>query len=414
MTASPHGSRTPRSRAASHDRDRHRLPRCHPRRVHGRARASRSWARRRRRRRSTALSRRRGCRSTSPASTELLRTQPRHRPAAASRRRYDEIAAVRRRPLHLRRHAAERRARTPPTSATSTPRRARSRRCSPAPPGRRQVDGAGRHGRAARRAPRRAGPGRRRRRAGLEPRVPARGLRGRGHAAPGPARVRRRSATGPTPRAPARGLRAPILEAGTPVRRHRLRDRRAGEGRRQRVPRHEDLVHQRDGRGVRGDRRRRDQARRGARRTTTRIGRRSSTPASASAAAACPRTSAPSWPAPASSASTRRCRSCARSTRSTCGAAARDGRPGAARPLGGDVPRHARRASSARRSSRTRDDIRDSPALDVARPDPAPGRGRSRVYDPKAMDNARQLLPRAGLRATARSTPRRARTSCCS
>ena len=37
---------------------------------------------------------------------------------------------------------------------------------------------------------------------------------------------------------------------------HGLRDRRAGEGRRQRLPRHEDLVHQRDGRDRRGDRRR--------------------------------------------------------------------------------------------------------------------------------------------------------------
>ena len=44
-------------------------------------------------------------------------------------------------------------------------------------------------------------------------------------------------------------------------------------------------------------------------------------PGSASAAAACPRTSARSWPAPRNSGSTRPCRSCAKWTRSTCAAA---------------------------------------------------------------------------------------------
>ncbi len=38
---------------------------------------------------------------------------------------------------------------------------------------------------------------------------------------------------------------------------HRLRDRRAGQGRRQRLLGHQDLLHQRDGRGLRGHRRRR-------------------------------------------------------------------------------------------------------------------------------------------------------------
>ena len=46
-----------------------------------------------------------------------------------------------------------------------------------------------------------------------------------------------------------------------PRRQDRLRDRGAGEGRGELVPRHEDLVHQRDGRGVRGDRRGRHAAR---------------------------------------------------------------------------------------------------------------------------------------------------------
>ena len=54
-----------------------------------------------------------------------------------------------------------------------------------------------------------------------------------------------------------REVYATALDARHPGRRDRLRHRRAGQGRRQRVPRHQDLVHQRDGRGVRGDRRRR-------------------------------------------------------------------------------------------------------------------------------------------------------------
>ena len=101
----------------------------------------------------------------------------------------------------------------------------------------------------------------------------------------------------------ARGLRAAASTPGIPVVGHRLRHRRAGQGRGQRLPRHQDLVHQRDGRGVRGDRRRRHAAGRGAR-----LRRRGSAAvpqrrASASAAAACPRTSARSWPGPASWAS---------------------------------------------------------------------------------------------------------------
>ena len=74
----------------------------------------------------------------------------------------------------------------------------------------------------------------------------------------------------------------------------------------QRLPRHQDLVHQRDGRGVRGDRRRRHRSSPTRSATTSGSAASSSTPASASAAAACPRTSARSWPGPASSASTRR------------------------------------------------------------------------------------------------------------
>ena len=49
------------------------------------------------------------------------------------------------------------------------------------------------------------------------------------------------------------------LAAGTPLVDHRLRHRRTGQGRGQLVPGHQDLLHQRDGRGLRGQRRRRHQ-----------------------------------------------------------------------------------------------------------------------------------------------------------
>ena len=56
--------------------------------------------------------------------------------------------------------------------------------------------------------------------------------------------------------APAAARSTPLLESPAFRRgRHRLRDRRAGQGRRERVPRDQDLVHQRDGRGLRGHRR---------------------------------------------------------------------------------------------------------------------------------------------------------------
>ena len=113
--------------------------------------------------------------------------------------------------------------------------------------------------------------------------------------------------SGSPPTAPRRccgGLR-PSDRRRHPGRRHRPGHRRAGQGRRELVPRHEDLVHQRDGRGARrpgptSDPRRRASA------TTTASAASSSTPASGSAAGACPRTSARSWPAPASWAPTRR------------------------------------------------------------------------------------------------------------
>ena len=141
---------------------------------------------------------------------------------------------------------------------------------------------------------------------GVEPRVPARGLRGQGHAAPGPARLRRR------------GGRAPGADAGPAGRGVRRDDRR----------RHPVVVTdfataelvkasanaflatkisfinamsevcEAAGADV-VSARRGDRARRPDRAPS------SSAPASASAAAACPRTSAPSWRGPASSAPTR-------------------------------------------------------------------------------------------------------------
>ncbi len=99
---------------------------------------------------------------------------------------------------------------------------------------------------------------------------------------------------------------APILEAGHAATGGQLPHGRARQGRCQLLPRHEDLVHQLDGRAVRRHRRRRRAPRRGdrARRAhrpqvpSRRHRLRRRLPAR--------RTSAPSWPAPASSASTSR------------------------------------------------------------------------------------------------------------
>ena len=107
-------------------------------------------------------------------------------------------------------------------------------------------------------------------------------------------------------RASLREVYAPLHRRRHPGGRHRPGHRRAGQGRRERVPGHQDLLHQRDGRGLRGDRRRRDEALARRCRTTPGSAAGSCTPGSASAAAACPRTSARSWPGPASWASTRR------------------------------------------------------------------------------------------------------------
>ena len=102
-------------------------------------------------------------------------------------------------------------------------------------------------------------------------------------------------------------LYAPLDAAG---RAHGHQERRDGQARLQRVPGHEDLVHQRDRQRLRGDRRRRRRGRARAWASTTASGRSSCRPGSASAARASPRTcprssSSRATPATTSSCSTR-------------------------------------------------------------------------------------------------------------
>ena len=228
--------------------------------------------------------------------------QPRQR-AAALHHLLRGGGRVRRRALPVRGHPAEtgrvRRGRLLPGRRD----RVAGPVSGPRVPDRRQVHGPGRHRSAPGRQAGQAGPHRRGRRAGMEPRVPARGLRREGHPAPRPDRAGRGLRQGREDHA--RGLRL-AARGGHPDGHHRLPDRRAGQGRRQRVPRHQDLFHQRDGRGLRGGRTPTSSSCPWRSPTTTASVASSSTPASASAAAACPRTSAPSWPAPESSAPTRR------------------------------------------------------------------------------------------------------------
>ena len=183
----------------AHVRRRHRLSRCHPRRRHGRTRPR---GHRRRHRRGEDRPPRQG-------RGAVLRARPAR--AAVGQRRQRPAAlhhvdgrggGVRRPALRLCRHAAEEgrvrrrrqlRRRGRRLARASTCARARrwwaSRRCRPVrrPAWRRQIDGG-------------------RRRAGVEPGVPARGFRGQGHAAPRPHRRRRRGGQGP--RGDHRGLRA--------------------------------------------------------------------------------------------------------------------------------------------------------------------------------------------------------------
>ncbi len=243
-------------------RDRHRLSRRHPRRGHGRARLRGPRPGRRPREDRHAAAGRGPdvrARSRGPAAQARRRDRGLLRPAAL----HDGLRGgrrLRRRALRVREHpAAARRVRR-----RHELRELRDRLAGPAPDrsraGRRQVHGAGGHGGPSRRLPGRARAGRRGRGAGLEPGVPARGLRGRRHPAPGPDRGRRARRSGRE--AAPRGVRDAAVR-GHAVRGDGLPHRRTGEDLGELLPGHQDLVHQRDGRGVRGGGRRRRQAGRG-------------------------------------------------------------------------------------------------------------------------------------------------------
>ena len=287
-------------------RPRHRLPRRHPRRLHGRARLRGPRPRRRRRPRSSALAAGEVPVLRARASTELLRKARRRRPAAVHRRRTPRP----RRSATCTSSASaprRRRASTPPTCATSTPRSTRSRRTSTGPAlvvGKSTVPvgTAAAAGRAA--APSSRRPATRvelawnpeflREGFAVEDTLqPDRlvfgvGVRARPRQllrevyAPRDRRTARRSSSPTSPTAELVKVAANSFLATKISFINAMAE-----------------VCEATGADV-------DAARRRARRTTTGSAAGSSTPGSASAAAACPRTSARSWPAPGSSASTRR------------------------------------------------------------------------------------------------------------
>ena len=297
------------------DRDRLRLPRRGPRRVHGATRPRRR-RHRRRRRQGRVAERRARRRSSSPGFPRCCRSA-----LATGRLRFtSDMAEAQGRQVHFvcvgtpqkrNEYAAD-------MAYVDAAVTALAPHLSPGDlvVGKSTVPVGTAQRLAERRRPSRAGSA-----AGLEPGVPPRGIRRAGHPAPRSARLRPAGRRGGRARqgAARRGLRDPA-GARNSAGRHRLRDRRAGQGRGELLPGHQDLLHQRDGRGLRGQRRRRHASSPTRSATTPGSAAASSTPVSASAAAACPRTSGPSWPGPANSAPTRRWPSSARSTRSTCAA----------------------------------------------------------------------------------------------
>jgi UDPglucose 6-dehydrogenase len=177
----------------------------------------------------------------------------------------------------------------------------------------------------------------------------------------------------------------------------RLRDRAAGQGRRERLPGHQDLVHQRDGRGVRGHRRGRDAAEQGA---VLRHPHRRPVPARRARV----RRRLPAQGHPGVHGPRRGAR----------------GRPGAVVPQGGRRDQPAppgpddrdrpevvggsfggmRVAVLGAAFKPNSDDIRDSPALDVAASIQKQGAAVC-VYDPQAMANAQVKHPELGYRDSA-------------
>ena len=270
------------SRQGTHRRDRRRLGRP----VHGgllrragpRGRSARHPAREG----GVALAGR-GHRSTSPGLPELLAKNAR---AAALHHRHGRGAGQRPAAVLLRGHAAHLLGRRRPLARGGRDRRAgrldRAR-------DRDEEHGAGGHRPLDPPPP--GGPGLR-----LQPRVPQGGLGGQGLHAARPrgggrrARARRASPTA-WPRSTSR--------SSAPDRAHRRGQRRDDQAGLQRLPGHQDLLHQRDRQRVRGAGRRRERG--GARHGPRRAHRRQvpARRASATAAPASPRTSprSSSWPA---------------------------------------------------------------------------------------------------------------------
>ncbi len=228
-----------------------------------------------------------------PGLAESLGGQPR---AAALLDRSRPCAGARAPAVRRRRHAADLLRRRRPLRR---PRgRRRDARLRP-PRARDEVDCPGRHRRLDQARLRAARQGRLPLR--LLPGVPQGGHGARRLPQARPRRRRRRRRLGRRRRR--RSLRA----ARRAARAHRHRQRRDGQARLQRLPRHQDLLHQRDRQRLRGDRRRRAaRSPRGWGSTSASV-RRSCARASATAARASRRTSAPSSSSPATPATTSSC-----------------------------------------------------------------------------------------------------------